>query len=436
MNSKLNHSILALTVLAVLSGCASEPTDENRPEKVNGTMNQPKVEKLVVVDESAPKAKEQTHKIKDSTQPKKLTYIEQQKQKPQPLHENTVLPENGSSTITVAANDSDMSKTSTPLIITNWQAQGKTKVVRTFKLREGDTFAETIANWLGMEGYKSVNTNLTKQDGFTFDVDIDHDDVYVTHFTDALDRLSRLIQHQGIDSNTRQPRSYRIYIGMNKQDQSAIIRSIRNSFDINQLGEVTKPQTVKQSYTIFKGEEYQTALARWTYDAGYQKFGTLYDPEEKLVMKLKSPQTVTFNEPFDTAATKLIYQVSQQALVDERDERNGFISEQAKSDIELHLTLNTLKHEAVITSSTVPVTMFTVLPGSLRDNFLRLANDFNWKADKENYLTKDYWVSFSYPIVAEQNNFKSALTELLKDYSTLKGGMVPSTRQAYVYEEE
>lgn len=72
MNSKLNHSILALTVLAVLSGCASEPTDENRPEKVNGTMNQPKVEKLVVVDESARKAKEQTHKSKTQLNLKSL----------------------------------------------------------------------------------------------------------------------------------------------------------------------------------------------------------------------------------------------------------------------------------------------------------------------------------------------------------------------------
>lgn len=426
MKRKHNHSILALTVLAVLSGCASQDATQNEtvPSKVNGTMNQPKVEKLVRVD--------------DNTSPvtKDTAIVSQQKQEAVQLYQEKVAADKTESLVSISSNIKDDSNTTTPFILTNWDSQGKEKVVRAFTLKKGDTISETLANWLSMEGYKDVTTNLSKIDGVTFNVDIEKDDVYYTTLTEALSRLSNLIQFELKNQKVSEPRKYKVYILMNKKEQSAMIRSVTSSFDIQMMGTLNADQNIPESYTIYRGEEYLSALERWTYDAGYQKFGKLLDKEEQLVLKLKAPKTITFNDSFDVAATKLMYGLSQLALEDERTDRDGFISEDAKADVELHLSLNNLKREAIITSTNVPVTMFNVVPGSLRDNFLRLAPAYNWKASQENYMAPDYWVTFGYPIVSESSNFRGALDRLIKGYPKLRGKIVPSIRQAYVTAEE
>lgn len=448
---KTQHSIIALSVFSVLTGCAASDSaiQNNSPNKVIGGMNQPNVSELMeITDSPLSTAKSSNEMLQEiaSMEPTKTSNTtltaSHLKAPSKPVHlyqsESTNNIDTSPVTTGIMQIDSDQSKTN--LIQSNWATQGKTTTVRPFKLTEGDSFAETLTKWLNMEGYKHVKIELRQSDDIVFDVDVDKTDVYTTTFTDAVERLSHLVQMQDIrpdhyNLNRRHPRQFKVFITLDKQAQTATIRSVTSMFDIRQTEGTGKLQTVKQSFTIYRGENYQSAMARWTHKAGFEKFGQLLDNPEQQVLKQTVDQTQVFNESLATASTKLMRQARIQAMNEKRDERSGFISEAEKMDIELHLNLNERKREAIITSKNTPTTMFTVVPGSLRDNFMRMAYAFDWKADKENYLTKDYWVEFGYPIVAETDNFKAALEKLLNDYPTLKGAIVPSIHQAYVISE-
>lgn len=454
---KTQQSIIALSVFSVLAGCAASDSTikKNDPERVIGGMNQPNVIELTeVTDPLLATGKTSNEMLQEIAQMEPKTTSESKKTqnttvtatqvklpvKPVHLYQSESTNNIDTSPVTTGIKQIDSDQSKTDLIQTNWATQGKTTTVRPFKLNEGESFAETLTQWLNMEGYKHVKIELRQSDDIVFNVDVDQSDVYTTTFTDAVERLSHLVQMQDIrpdhyNLNRRHPREFRVFITLNKQEQTATIRSVTSMFDIRQGKDASQLETVKQSYTIYKGENYQSAMARWTHKAGFEKFGELLDKPEQLVLKQTADHTQIFNESLATASTKLMRQARLQAMNEDRDERSGFISEAEKMDIELHLNLDTHKREAIITSKNTPVTMFTVAPGSLRDNFMRMAFTFNWKAAEANYLTKDYWVEFGYPIVAETENFKGALEKLLSDYPTLKGAIVPSIHQAYVISE-
>ncbi|MCA2014660.1 hypothetical protein LDJ79_00965 [Vibrio tritonius] len=200
-------------------------------------------------------------------------------------------------------------------------------------------------------------------------------------------------------------------------------------------------QTQISDYYIFQGETYEEALSRWLVKSDFQTIGKLLTPDTQLVLHQRTTDAQILHTTFDEATRFLLDQAIEKARKNSKDETDGWISTDGKKSLYIRLHLNQQRHQAIISSSHLPVTLFEVKKGYLRDNFMRLGAFYGWKADKEFYLPNDpqnegqYIVSFGYPIVTEQGNIKAALNMLLRPYRLLEGAVVPSTREIYVISE-
>ncbi|WP_428775944.1 hypothetical protein [Vibrio sp.] len=384
-------------------------------------MNQPQLDEVVLVE---------------ATKPASPTTTPIRKTMDRKIHQVEVVQKVPEAPVDTRAVTLDRTPSKSKLIGTNWQMEGNLYTVRQFKLVAGETFGETLNKWLAMEGYHNIRSELVKREKSILNRKIAESDSYYSSFPEAIESLAQVAATQRINYDRESPREYQLYISLDKGNLAATIYSVTPTLTIHQTGYRTAAQSEQHNFYLFRGEKFEAALYRWVNKAGYERFGTLLTPEAKQVLGQQSPSSFTFNESFEKATTLLLTKARQQARASDDTERQGFLTDEQKRDLELHLTLNGIKKEAILTSTNQPVSMFTVAPGSLRDNFLRLTHDFGWKATQKNYLGKDYRVTFSYPIVAEKGNLKAALSLLLADYPKLRGGIVPSTREAYVMTEK
>lgn len=448
------HSLKAISTviaLVLLGGCTTQEAAEKPAE--NTYLNQVQLDELVAI-EVEPQSKSKSVAKKDyapfSHKAEKSTYAQ------------TGIPEAEGKVHTSSYNHAPelapavsavqrVDHTSLSLnqaqveeagfVMGNWPAKPSQRVVRAFTTDRNDSFKETISRWLLMEGYKTTRFILSEDIDNTLDKDTDVTGTYYDSLPTALNELSSVASQKDIDYKTRLPKDFKLYVSLNNKSRSATVYSVNNALEIHHDGNPvdTKLLEPEQSYQVFKGESYEAALYRWIGDVGYLKFGKLVNEDVTKVLSQKIPVNDTINEDFSQATTLLMLQAVEQAKDDHKNEKDGFISESGKSSLELHLFLNDIKHEAILTSSNQPVTMFTVSKGSLKDNFNRLADFYSWNKNVEDldthFMANDFEIDFSYPIVSEKGNIERALTELLDGFPNLRGAIVPSTRTAYVVKE-
>lgn len=326
-------------------------------------------------------------------------------------------------------------------VMGNWPSKPSQRVVRAFTTERNDSFKQTISRWLLMEGYQSTRFILSEDIEDTLDKDTDVSGTYYDSLPTALNQLSSVASQKDVDYKTKLPKDFKLYVSLNNKSRSATVYSVSNALEIHHDGNPVDTKLIEpdQSYQVFKGESYEAAIYRWIGDVGYLKFGKLVNEDTNKVLSQKIPVNDTINEDFSQATTLLMLQAIEQAKNDEQNEKDGFISDGGKDSLELHLFLNEIKHEAILTSSNQPVTMFTVSKGSLKENFKRLTEFYSWNQNVENldshFMASDFEIDFSYPIVSEKGNIERALTELLDGFPNLRGAIVPSTRTAYVVKE-
>ncbi len=324
-----------------------------------------------------------------------------------------------------------------------WEVGSRTK---SYVVQKGDTYEHTLSKWLTEEGYKSFTKSLSRDEEKAMKQRLAESDAFYTHFPDAINRLIDLAIAQakadprqayegGLSKEGRETLSFALQL--DNLNKTANLETATSAIIIKTKSSPTEPVAEKTNYySLYKGETYVDALQRWLGDRGYVKFGMLLDAPERKVIEQAVPASDSYYQTLSVAATQLLDQAISQARSDDRDERERWLSDDEKNEIRLYFSFDGLKKEAILTSSHQPTVMFTVAKGSLRDNFLRLAATYGWNADESHYISKNYKVSFSYPIVTEKGNIKQALAELLADFPNLRGGVVPSTRSVFVQTEK
>ncbi|MGR5347510.1 TcpQ domain-containing protein [Vibrio mediterranei] len=185
-------------------------------------------------------------------------------------------------------------------------------------------------------------------------------------------------------------------------------------------------------FYAYENETYRSALSRWLSEQGYGVVGWYLSDIASSALDTKITSSFELSTSFEEAVEELISKAKQTDLV-----VSGISYPQAQVESEfMELRLNADDQEAVVTSTKMPTTIFYVLPGSLRENFVRLGEHYGWKVKPDFYLAKDYRLSFGYPIVSERGNVKVALEQLLAPFSSLRGALVPSVREIYVVAEK
>lgn len=440
--------------IALLAGCESTSGDASKPEE-NTYLNQGNIDELVVVEVDLPEQNQSHSVAPKASQPysqktvKTSTFITKMPESEGKVHTSSydhqpVLAPSVSAVQRLDRTSLDMNQqqvNKASFVIGNWASKPSSRVVRAFNTNEDDTYKETISRWLVMEGYKSTIYILSEDVDSALDESVDISATYYDTLSTALNQLSSEAAKKDADYETILPLDFKLYVSLNRDNRTATIYSINSALEIHHEGNPVDTALIEpeQSYQLFKGETYEQALYRWIGDVGYHKFGKLVSKDAEKVLSQTISNSDVINEDFTQASTLLMLQAVEQAKRSELNERDGFISELGKDDVELHLFLNDTKHEAILTSSNQPVTMFTVSKGSLKDNFHRLASAFGWNKYIEDpdahFMAKDYEIDFSYPIVSEKGNIQRALTELLDGFPKLRGVIVPPTRTAYVVKE-
>ncbi|MGR5296802.1 hypothetical protein ACPV5U_24310 [Vibrio mediterranei] len=441
MESLFSKSVIALIVGVILSGCTSK---ESAQEPIAGAMNQPQLDEVTAITPQPAMAtatniptirkdeykfvgvvhekgkgeanlktasSKQTHKVKSPSIPT-VTRI---------TTGVTIFDENGY----------------------RWEVGSRTK---SYLVEKGDTYEEALSKWLKEAGYKSFTKSLSRNEEKAMKQRIGQSDAFFTHFPDAINRLIDMAINQaktdkrqayegGLSTEGRANLSFALQL--DNLNKTAKLETATPAIIIKTKVSPIKPATEKTNYySVYKGETYVDVLQRWLGDRGYVKFGMLLDDPEKKAIEQIIPASDSYYQTFSVAATQLLDQAISQARKDERDERQRWLSDNEKNELRLFFSFDGLKKEAILTSSHQPTVMFTVAKGSLKDNFLRLAAMYGWNADESHYISKNYKVSFSYPIVTEEGNVKQALAELLADFPNLRGGIVPSTRSVFVQTEK
>ncbi|MFL7013591.1 hypothetical protein [Enterovibrio norvegicus] len=421
-------SLVAIS-LAVM-GCATEEVKLVGGKKK--AMNQPTVDELVLIapttntdsDKNVSASTVKKDKMPPAASPRARS-VEIQNQRIRPsVQGKGVLPNVTTQTL---VEDSFVSRS--PLVASNWSTQKRPTTIKPFEMLEGESYKSTLTKWLNQMGYKNVRTVLTKADERIFSRSSNVTEVFVDTLPVAIQSLTEHAAKRSIGNKMENG----VYLSFN--GRSATVYSATPEILIHQRGE--KPnQDKSEEFQLFKGETYEAAISRWIGESGYKNFGKLLDSSTHSVLSQKVKFSQTYNEPLEKSATLLLYTARKQAQDDERTERENFLSEKEKSELQHHLYLDAHKSEAILTSSNQPVVMFHVTRGSLKSNFLRLTKAFGWEADDSHYMAQDYVVSFGYPIVSEKGNIKSALSDLLTSYPKLRGGIVASTRQSFVLMEQ
>lgn len=183
------------------------------------------------------------------------------------------------------------------------------------------------------------------------------------------------------------------------------------------------------SFFIYESETYKSALSRWLNAEGYKKIGSLLDDNQERLLNNKVSSSQVIQGDFDKAFSTLIKEARKEPIED----RNGKkLSQKDKDALYIDVRLDKPKQEAIVTSSKLPTTMFIVEKGSLLENYLKLGKAYGWDVREEFFLGENKTVEFSYPIVTEKGNIKSALEQLLSRYESFRGALVPSVRQVFV----
>lgn len=430
-----------------LGGCINNSQNSQPDIDASKSMHQPKIENLVAIDANElikPSKDVQSKKVMTSeslintiiaTSSKNQNLTEEYSVNPL-IDINEVKKEQVTKHV-AKSNDSNAFKASfelpvknEPLLVdSNWSTINTPNKVTPFEFKKGERYRNILNNWLKNAGYKSVEFVLTSNDTALLDKKSDETLTYIDSLPSAIDKLMKKVVY----SNNSNHASNGFYISF--IEQKATIYSASQQMHIHRNSSINEVGANLVDLHLYKGETYESALMRWLYDSGYERLGKLLSRETQLVLSQTIQESEVMRETLEKATTLLLYRARQQALNDPRNEVDNFISDVAKANVEHHLYLDRDAKEAILTSSNQPVVMFNVKPGSLKANFLDMANEFGWKADASHYIADEYHISFGYPIVAERGNIKPALNKLLADFSKLRGAIVPSTREVYVVME-
>lgn len=239
-----------------------------------------------------------------------------------------------------------------------------------------------------------------------------------------------------------------------KQPEIIIAPEVTTSY-ISESATIELKEQPQLQLAVFEGEIYKEVISRWLNKAGFERVGYLLGEREERVLA----RVVQTTEVHYSDIASAIEHIVKLAVIQDRAEYqkesadkgfysglevNDFITTAADKEkkaeeqkpIKIEARLNPRHREAIITSSLLPTVMFNVQEGSLKDNYIRLADFYDWRATGEFYLGRDYKISFGYPIVTEVGNIKSALTMLLTPFNDLRGALVPSVRQVYILSEQ
>lgn len=187
-----------------------------------------------------------------------------------------------------------------------------------------------------------------------------------------------------------------------------------------------------RNFLLYEGELYKTALFRWLNKEGYTKVGTLLNSDAEALLSAKVTESQLMTTTFTQAINRLISSARSETVY----AKNGKeIDQDVLKKLYIDVRLDKNKAQAVVTSTKMPTYMFMVEKGSLLENYLKLGRAYKWEAREEFFLGKNWSVDFSYPIVTEEGNVKSALEQLLSQYKDMRGGVVPSVRQIFVYKD-
>ncbi|MDF9399143.1 hypothetical protein EYW48_07100 [Vibrio sp. 1180_3] len=306
---------------------------------------------------------------------------------------------------------------------------------KAFEIFAGETYGAVLVRWLDREGYSPLIKSLDKNANRALEQKVDKDSVKYSQFDKAskalLENATMNARNQDwLSEVAKSELGYQLIL--DHESKTATIIGKPPSIRITG----SNPDQVKKFHSAYESETYEQVIFRWLAAEGYEKVGKLINGDETKVLSQLVTSSQDFYGQFEAVATQLMDLALAQAIANKKNEREGWISDESKKNLNLYLRLNEIKKEAILTTTKQPTYMFSVAEGSLRDNFLRLTNAYGWKATKEHYLAKDYKVSFPYPIVTEEGNVKQAIETLLTDFPRLRGAVVPSTRTTYVLTEE
>lgn len=406
-----NQHVLKASVILVsiaLLGCASTDKQGDQALKVGAhkALNQPKIDSLETFGSGEDVAKPLAIGSANLTSINKINKVDLTANNPTSQHLNG----------------------SPKLFTSNWDSLGNPTIVKQFQMRSEITYRDTIASWLNMMGYKLDDTVLLLKEERVLDRKPKKTLTFFETLPVALEGLMKQINEQsksGIGSGFH----------MSFTGNKAILHGTSTQMKVHRAGG-TSSATELKTLRIYRGETYETVLMRWLSDAGYETFGKLLSNDMQQVITQVIPSPETIQEPLEIATTLLLAKAREQAIRDSRTDTENFLSSESKSDIQHHLYLDGKQKEAILTSSNQPVEMFHVKPGSLKENFLVLTQEWGWNASETHFMADEYRVTFGFPIVTEKGNMKDALNALLVDYPKLRGAIVPSTRQAYVLMEQ
>ncbi|EGR4213385.1 hypothetical protein DDN60_12650 [Vibrio cholerae] len=442
---KVRMDFAAFFCTLFLGGCINNSQNSQPDIDASKSMHQPKIEKLVAIDANElikPSKDAQSKKVAISkslidtiiaTSPTKPNLSNEKAFTEKSLIENDVVIQGNDKEANVG---NDLKKSyqlpivNEPLLVnSNWPKENTSIKITPFEFKKGERYRDILNTWLKNAGYKRVEFVLTNNDSELLDKKSNETSTYIETLPSAIDKLMKKVVY----SNNSNHASNGFYISF--IEQKATIYSASQQMHIHRNSSINEVGANLVDLHLYKGETYESALMRWLYDSGYERLGKLLSRETQLVLSQTIQESEVMRETLEKATTLLLYRARQQALNDPRNEVDNFISDVAKANVEHHLYLDRDAKEAILTSSNQPVVMFNVKPGSLKANFLDMANEFGWKADASHYIADEYHISFGYPIVAERGNIKPALNKLLADFSKLRGAIVPSTREVYVVME-
>lgn len=188
-------------------------------------------------------------------------------------------------------------------------------------------------------------------------------------------------------------------------------------------------------FTLLKGETYKNALYRWLGDEGYEQVGFLLNESYQFKLDSRVEKNESFQSTLKDALTHLIDKVDSTELTDDEEDTLELHDFKQEDGEYLHLDFPKDK-QVIVTTSTLPLTMFTVIQGDVKTNYIRLGNHYGWKVNSDFYLAPNYEVPFSFNIVTEKGNVKDALNQLLAPYPGLTGGIYSSNRQIFIESAE
>lgn len=224
-------------------------------------------------------------------------------------------------------------------------------------------------------------------------------------------------------------------LGDKSNDNSTVAKSTKTTLKTPTHVFSSQDSSYIAEFVLLKGETYKNTLYRWLADEGYEQVGFLLNESYQFKLDSRVEKNESFQSTLKDAMKHLIEKVDSAELSE--DEENTLELHDFKHEDGEYLHLDFPKDKQVIvTTSTLPLTMFTVEQGDVKTNYIRLGNHYGWKVNPDFYLAPNYEVPFSFNIVTEKGNVKDALNQLLAPYPGLTGGTYSSNRQIFIESAE